>query len=105
MPELCTGFMVFAFAVAIVALVGHGIWTLGALLLRGASGRGGERGPGRQTCPRCGVHFSAAHSYCPSCNLNLRGALLLFGFGGLAGPHCFAHARAVARLELAGNRA
>lgn len=75
MPDLCSGLLLLFFVVAIVTLVGHGIWTVAALILRGSFGSGAQRGPDRQSCPKCGIHFGGEHSHCPSCGLNMNGAL------------------------------
>src|SRR5262245_63560580 len=60
---------------AIVTFVGHGIWVVVALILRGSFGDRGQRQPDRQTCPRCSIHFGIAQSHCPSCGLSASGAL------------------------------
>lgn len=75
MPDLCSGLLVLILVVAVITLAGHGIWVVAALILRGMFGGVGQREPGRQTCPRCGVHFGWAQTHCPSCGLNINGAL------------------------------
>ncbi len=59
--------------VAVVTVVGHGIWVLCAAVIRLLTGAPSRQVTGRQ-CPRCGAPCAARSRVCPSCGLNFDGS-------------------------------
>src|SRR5207302_1700548 len=79
--DACVGFLALGLVLFLFALFGHGLWELGAMLLRLLS-NAPEREPaprtrerGRERCARCGSLFSPMQGWCPSCGLDPEGRL------------------------------
>lgn len=80
--DLCAGLLFLGFILLVVAIVGHGLWLLGAALGRALFGVP-ERLPRdavrpatfgrRRRCPRCGTMYAAVLEACPSCGLDPAG--------------------------------
>lgn len=78
MADLLGGLCIFAFVLALVAVVGHGIWMLVAWIFRQVDGESAAKKSANnpttpptgatRSCPRCEVPFEPYASVCPVCN-------------------------------------
>jgi hypothetical protein len=73
--ELCAGLVIFLVVLAIVALVGHALWLMGATILRSLAPGTAEaeqdgRPPPDVTCVLCGRRFASRRERCPECGLD-----------------------------------